>query len=179
MRRMLTTLALLLAAGGPAFAQGNRGAFALDAMFAPTAGLGFGYYVTDGLSLRPWLGLGYSGYDGFYANVGGQLRYEFGAGWTVSPYVSASAQYTYSDATPVGATGSPANPTLEVQSSGAQLGAGAGVRFRVLESLSLFTEGRVIHATYPLTGTRSGWSSFDIDDRTRGEVVFGLSYLLR
>jgi hypothetical protein len=37
----------------------------------------------------------------------------------------------------------------------------------------------VIRATYPLAGTRSGWSSFDIDDRTRGEVVFGLSYLFR
>ena len=45
-------------------------------MVAPTTGLGFAYYVTDGLSLRPWVGLGYSDYSGVYANVGAQLRWE-------------------------------------------------------------------------------------------------------
>lgn len=30
------------------------------AMIAPTTGFGFGYHVTEGLSLRPRLGLGYS-----------------------------------------------------------------------------------------------------------------------
>ena len=98
MRTAALALGLTLALSGPARAQSSRGAFAVDAMVAPTTGLGFAYYMTDGLSLRPWLGLGYSDYQGFFANVGAQLRYEFGSGWTVSPYLSASAQYSPSEA---------------------------------------------------------------------------------
>ena len=45
-------------------------------MVAPPSGLGFAYYVTDGLSLRPWLGLGYSDYNGFFASAGAQLRFK-------------------------------------------------------------------------------------------------------
>ena len=98
MRTTALALGLTLGLAGPCLAQSNRGAYAVDAMIAPTTGLGFAYYVTDGLSLRPWLGLGYSDYQGFFANVGAQLRYEFGTGWTVSPYLSASAQYSHSEA---------------------------------------------------------------------------------
>ena len=53
MRKTLLFLALALAAAGPVLAQSNRGAFGLDAMVAPTTSFGFGYYITDGLSLRP------------------------------------------------------------------------------------------------------------------------------
>jgi hypothetical protein len=175
-------VAIVVAAASPALAQtgtSNRGAFAVDAMFAPTTGLGFAYYVTDGLSLRPWLGLGYSDYQGFFANVGAQLRYEFGTGWTVSPYLSASAQYSHSEASAIAEPGRPGSAELVVQGSGGQFGAGAGLRFRVASSLSLFAEGRVLHATYPIGELKRGWSTFEIDDRTRGEVVLGVSYLFR
>lgn len=183
MRRAATAVAIAMVAASPASAQSgpsNRGAFAVDAMVAPTTGLGFAYYVTDGLSLRPWLGLGYSGYQGFFANVGAQFRYEVASGWTVSPYLSASAQYSHSDGAAIvepGRPGSAGNTQLTVQGSGGQFGAGAGLRFRVASSLSLFTEGRVLHATYPIGGLKRGWSTFDINDRTRGEVVLGVSYL--
>jgi hypothetical protein len=183
-RRAATTFAITLAVAGTAFAQvpgapeSNRGAFALDAMVAPTAGFGFGYYVTDGLSIRPWLGLGYSSY-GFAANLGAQLRYEFGTGWTVSPYVSGSALYTHNPTVNVvepgrsGGTGQFAYP-----SDGAQFGAGAGARLRLSSSLSLFGEGRVLYATFPINALEQGWSSFNLNDRARGEFVFGLSYLM-
>jgi hypothetical protein len=98
--RAATAFAITLALAGTASAQipgtptSNRGAFALDAMVAPTTGFGFGYYVTDGLSLRPWVGLGYDGY-GFSASLGAQVRYEFGAGSTVAPFLSASALYSH------------------------------------------------------------------------------------
>jgi hypothetical protein len=178
-RRTLTAVSLTLAFAAPALAQSNRGAFAIDAMVAPTTGFGFAYYVTDGLSLRPYVGLGYSDASGFFANLGGQVRYEFGTGWTVSPYLSASAQYSYSETTPIeGPTPQGSRPHL-VESSGAILGTGAGLRYRLGESFSLFTEGRVIYASYPMANTRGGWSSFDMGDHTRGEVVFGLTYLLR
>lgn len=185
MRRVATVLAIAVAAASPAFAQSgpsNRGAFAVDAMIAPTTGLGFAYYVTDGLSLRPWLGLGYSDYQGFFANVGAQLRYEVGSSWTVSPYLSASAQYSHSDAAAIaepGRPGSPGNTQIALQGNGGQFGAGAGLRFRVASSLSLFAEGRMLHATYPITDFKRGWSTFDVNDRTRGEVVLGASYLFR
>jgi hypothetical protein len=105
-----------------------------------------------------------------------------GSGWTVSPYLSASAQYTHSDASAIlepGRPGSAGNTQLAVQASGGQFGAGAGLRFRVASSLSLFAEGRVLHATYPIGELKRGWSTFDINDRTRGEVVLGVSYLFR
>ena len=184
MRRAATVIAIAVAAASPAFAQtpSNRGAFAVDAMVAPTSGLGFAYYVTDGLSLRPWLGLGYSDYQGFFANVGAQLRYEVASGWTVSPYLSASAQYSHSEASDIvapGPYGSQGNSQVAFNGSGGQFGAGAGLRFRVASSLSLFAEGRVLHATYPIGELKRGWSTFDINDRTRGELVLGASYLFR
>ena len=54
---------------------------------------------------------------------------------------------------------------------------GAGLRFQLSRSFSLFGEGRVLYATFPITRSEQGWSSFDMGDRTRGELVFGLSYL--
>ncbi len=174
-----------MALASPALAQtgpSNRGAFAVDAMIAPTTGLGFAYYVTDGLSLRPWLGLGYSGSQGFFANAGAQLRFEVASGWTLSPYLSGSAQYSHSEAAAVaqpGRPGSGGRPQLAVQGSGGQFGVGAGLRYRVASSVSLFAEGRVLHTTYPIGELKRGWSAFDINDRTRGEVVLGVSYLFR
>ena len=104
MRRIIAIVGLALAAASPALAQGNQGSFGLDAMVAPTTGLGFAYYVTDGLSLRPWVGLGYSDYSGVYANVGAQLRWEITADSRWSPYVSASALYSHNGAVSVTTT---------------------------------------------------------------------------
>jgi len=147
MRRTIVFLGLAAAAASPVLAQSNRGAFGLDAMVAPTTSLGFAYYVTDGLSLRPWLGLGYSDYSGFYANVGAQLRYEFTAQSRLSPYLSATAQYSHYGNSGVGAT---AYQPLVLESDFGQLGAGAGLRYRLSGSLALFTEGRVMYATSPM-----------------------------
>jgi len=184
-RRAALAFAITLAVAPAALAQvpggpvSDQGAFAIDAMVAPTTGFGFGYYVTDGLSLRPWLGLGYDSY-GFYASLGAQVRYEFGAGSTVAPFVSGSALYSHSPSATIvepGRAGG-ASPQVTYQGDGAQFGAGAGLRVRLSSSFSLFGEGRVLYATYPINALEQGWSSFDMGDRTRGELVFGLSYLL-
>lgn len=182
MRRNTVLLGLALATASPALAQSNRGAFGLDAMVAPTTSFGFAYYVTDGLSLRPWLGLGYSDYSGFYANAGAQLRYELTADSRLSPYLSATAQYSHygnSGMTPAGPTGSARYQTLAVQSDLGQLGAGAGLRYRLSHSLALFAEGRAMYATSPMGSLGTGWSTVGLNDRTRVDAVLGLTYLFR
>jgi len=182
MRRTIVILGLAAAAADPALAQSNRGALGLDAFVAPTTGVGFSYYVTDGLSLRPWLGLGYSDYSGFYANVGAQLRYEIGADSVLAPYLSATAQYSHygnSGATQAPTAGTTAYQPLVLDSDFGQFGAGAGLRYRISGSLALFTEGRVMYATSPTGSYGMGWSTVEIDDRTRLDVVLGLTYLFR
>jgi outer membrane scaffolding protein for murein synthesis (MipA/OmpV family) len=181
MRRTVVLLGLAVAAAGPSQAQSNRGAFGLDARVAPTTGFGFAYYVTDGLSLRPWLGLGYSDYSGFYANLGAQLRFEPAPARTLSPYLSATAQYSHygNASTPIVTTGSAAYRSLAPASDLGQLGAGAGLRYRLSGNLALFGEGRVMYATSPVGSYGTGWSTIDLNDRTRAEVVLGVSYLFR
>jgi hypothetical protein len=192
MRRTLVLIGLALAAASPALAQANRGSFGLDAMVAPTTGLGFAYYVTDGLSLRPWIGLGYSGYSGVYANVGAQLRWEIAADSRWSPYVSATALYSHNGAvsmtsmtstSPTGGAGRPSTGAgyqpYSVQSNAGQFGLGAGLRRRVSQSLALFAEGRLMYTTYPLGTAGTGWSTSQISDNTRAEAVLGLTYLFR
>ena len=181
MRRTVVLLGIAMAAASPALAQSNRGAFGLDAMVAPTTSLGFAYYVTDGLSLRPWLGLGYSDYSGFYAHVGAQLRYELGAGRRLAPYLSATAQYSHygNSSTTIMTPGSPGYPSLALASDLGQFGAGAGLRYRLSDSLALFTEGRVMYATSPMGSYGTGWSTVGINDRTRVDAVLGLTYLFR
>jgi len=182
MRRNIVLLGLALAAAGPALAQSNRGALGLDAFVAPTTGVGFSYYITDGLSLRPWLGLGYSDYSGFYANVGAQLSYEFTTDTRLSPYLSATAQYSHygnSGFTQGSTAGTTMYQQAVLDSDIGQLGAGAGLRYRVSGSLALFAEGRVMYATSPMGAYGMGWSSIEVNDRTHVDAVLGLSYFFR
>jgi len=181
MRRTLVLLGLTVAAAGPASAQSYQGAFGLDAMVAPTTNFGVAYYVTDGLSLRPWLGLGYSDYSGFFANVGAQLRFEPAPDGALSPYLSAIAQYSHygNSGTMAVPPASGAYQPLGYQSDLGQLGAGVGARYRISESLALFTEGRVMYATAPMGAYGTGWSSISVNDRTHVDAVLGLTYFLR
>ncbi|HUL77543.1 MAG TPA: hypothetical protein VL691_09795 [Vicinamibacteria bacterium] len=180
MRRTFVLLGLAVAAASPARAQSYQGSFGLDAMVAPTTSFGFAYYVTDGLSVRPWLGLGYSDYNGFFANLGAQLRFEPAPAGAFSPYLSGIAQYSHygnSGQTMVVAPGSGAYQPLGYQSDLGQFGAGVGVRYRVSGSLALFTEGRVMYATAPMGAYGTGWSSVSVNDRTHVDAVLGLTYL--
>jgi hypothetical protein len=182
MRRTLVLFGLALTVAGPALAQSNQGALGLDARVAPTTSLGVTYYVTDGFSLRPWLGLGYSEYSGFYATLGAQLRYELKADRRLSPYLSAMALYSHygnSGATQSPGTGSTANQPLVLASDLGQFGAGAGLRFRVSRSVALFAEGSALRTTSPMGSLGTGWSTVGINDRTRVDVILGLTYLFR
>jgi hypothetical protein len=194
MRKTIVFLGLALAAAGTASAQPTRGAFAVDAIVAPTTSIGFGYYITEGLSIRPWLGIGYSDYGGFFANASAQLRFEPKPSSTLAPYVSLTAQYSHQGTEGVtqGAGGiyqSPSgtrqvggSPTgtyqqYTVQSDFAQVGGGAGLRYRLGHSVSLFAEGRIMYSTSSMGSYNTGWSTIGINDQTRAEVVLGLTYL--
>jgi hypothetical protein len=184
MRRTIVFVVLVLAGAtaGPALAQPTQGTFGLNAFVAPTTGFGFSYYITDGLSLRPWVGLGYSDYSGFYANVGAQLSYEFRTQGPLSPYLSATAQYAHYGNS--GFTqGTTAGRTMYQQAvldgDVGQFGAGAGLRYRVSGSLALFAEGRAMYATSPMGAYGYGWSSIDVNDHTHVDAVLGLSYYLK
>jgi hypothetical protein len=178
MRRTIVSLVLVLAGAtaGPALAQPTQGTFGLNAFVAPTTGFGFSYYITDRLSFRFWVGFGYSDYSGFYANVGAQLSYEFRTQGRLSPYLSATAQYSHYGNS--GFTqGTTAGPTAYQQavldSNVGQLGAGAGLRCRVSRSLSLFAEGRVRAATSPRGVARGSRST---STTTPTWTPSGLSY---
>ena len=182
MRRTIVFLFLAAAIAGPAAAQSNQGAFGLDAFVAPNTGVGFSYNITDGLSVRPFLGLGYSDYSGFYANVGAALSYEFARRDSrLAPYLSASAEYSHygnSGATQ-GATYGTAYQPYVLASDVGQLGAGAGLRYRVSDSFALFAEGRAMYATSPMGPYGLGWSSVEVNSRTHFDAVLGLTYFLR
>jgi hypothetical protein len=182
MRRTIVFLVLAAATAGPALAQPTQGALGLDAFVAPNAGVGFSYYITDGLSLRPWLGLGYSDYSGFYANVGAQLSYEFRTRGRLSPYLSATAQYSHygnSGFTRGTAAGPTAYQQAVLDSDVGQFGAGAGLRYRISASLAIFAEGRAMYATSPMGAYGYGWSSIEVNDHSRVDAVLGLTYFLR
>src|SRR5262245_10534090 len=90
--RLAPTSLVLLCLASPVLAQ-DQGSFALDAMTTPGRHFGAGYYVTDGFSLRPSLGLGYAQDYGFTYNLGVDTRYEFLTANRVSPYVAAGISY--------------------------------------------------------------------------------------
>jgi hypothetical protein len=179
MRRNLVLLGMVIAAATPALAQSTQGQFGLDAMIAPTTSFGAAYYVTDGLSLRPWLGLGYSDFSGFYANAGAQLRYELSARNRLSPYVSATAQFShYGSTAVVPRGGSTTGQPLAAPDNLGQLGAGFGVRYSVSGSLALFGEGRVMYATSPVGAEGTGWTTVSVNDQTRVDAMIGLTYFI-
>jgi hypothetical protein len=175
MRRVVLFLAAAVVAATTAFAQ-VPGGWAVDAFVAPTAGFGFGYNFSQGLSLRPWFGLGYSDFNGFFMNVGAELRYELLSDSRLSPYVSASGQYLHNNAMPVSAVDG--YPSSVIQSDLGLFGGGAGLRYRAAERLAVFAEGRLLRSTSPNLFGPTGWSTIHVDDRTRADVVLGVTYLL-
>jgi hypothetical protein len=168
--RFLATVAVLACSTAPAMAQ-ERGSFTLDAMTTPGRHLGLGYYLTDGISLRPSLGVGwYEGY-GTSFNVGTDLRWEMLPGRRVSPYATAGFNY-FRDPSLVqyDASGFPQNGAA---SNVTRYGGGVGVRTRLFDKLSLVAEGRVMNSelrdTAGLYGLRPG---------AHFEAAAGISYVL-
>ena len=169
--RLFATVLALVGLAASASAQ-ERGSFVVDAMTTPGRHVGIGFYITDGLSLRPSLGFGYSGQYGTTFNLGADLRWEVRTGNRVSPYLTAGFNYLRSPyVVQYDATGSPTG-----DSNLARYGAGAGLRARIKYGLSAVAEGRVMNSELQNAfGGFSGQQS--VHSGAHVEGVLGLSYV--
>jgi hypothetical protein len=168
--RLLATTAALVWLASPAAAQ-DRGSFALDAMTTPGRHFGLGYYLTDGVSLRPSLGFGYAGGYGTSFNLGTDLRWEILPGSRVSPYATAGFNY-FRD--PLLARYDSSGSLLPAATSNVtRYGAGLGVRARLKYKLSLVAEGRMMNSELrDLTGY------YGLQPGAHFEAAVGISYVL-
>lgn len=139
--RTLAASVLFLGMALPASAQ-HRGSFALDAMTTPGRHFGAGYYLTDGLSLRPSLGFGWSEGYGSIFNLGVDARYEFPTGSRLSPYVAGSYNYMRSPYLTDSIVGVVRNDPSNV----ARWGGGGGMRARINDRFSVFADARVMNS---------------------------------
>jgi hypothetical protein len=173
--RLLGTVPVLICLATPALAQ-SQGSFALDAMTTPGRHFGFGYYLTDGLSLRPSLGAGYADGYGMTFNLGTEVRWEALSEHRVSPYATASINYLRDPGlVQIDATGT---PLPGVGSNVLRYGAGLGLRSHIKYGLSAVAEGRVMNSAL---GTSSGVGRYGlqtVQDGAHFEAALGVSYVL-
>jgi hypothetical protein len=170
MRLALPTLALLVVSA-PAMAQ-EQGSFVLDAMTRPGRHFGVGYYVTDGLSIRPSLGLGYAQGYGTSFNLGVDLRWELMPEHRVSPYATGGINYFREPyLQQVDATGAPLTTASQDVT---RYGAGLGVRARLKYNLSLVAEGVVMNSA--LQDVPGSYGLQTLQSGAHFEGAIGVSY---
>jgi len=175
MRRALLSL-VLMGLSSPVFAQ-QRGTIALDAMTTPGRHFGIGYYVTDHLSLRPSLGIGYSDYAGVFVTAGADLRYELSPerNWTV--YAAGSVLYRGGQNASYAAAETRPR-TAYTNYDGMYYGAGLGVQRRVNDRLSFLLDGRYLHTASGVVSS-SSFGQFRLDAQNQIVASLGLSFNLR
>lgn len=169
MRLLVASLALLGLSSG-ALAQ-DRGSLAFDLMTTPGRHVGFGYYITDGLSLRPSLGVGFSSEFGTEFNLGADLRFELLKSSRVSPYATAGFSYMRN---PFLAQYDSTGALLpEAGSNVARYGAGVGLRARLKYHISMVGEGRVMNSE--LRDVAGGYGQA-VKNGAHFEAAVGVSY---
>lgn len=168
----------MMASTRPALAQ-EKGRFVIDALAAPElGGLGFGYYFTDRISLRPSLGFGHSSLEGTFYTVGGSLRYYLRPQRRLAPYVEAHAAYVHNQVVPLDA--SDPSRGYEVEAHGARLGLGAGLRYGLNRRFALFSEARLTHSTTPraFDSNYGDWGRVRLGDQDHFELGLGVTFTL-
>lgn len=173
--RLLAASFGLLCLATSAVAQ-EKGSFALDAMTTSGRHFGVGYYVTDGLSVRPSLGAGYADGYGVTFNLGAGLRWELMPHSRVSPYATASLDYLRDpylvsyDPTGLQPPGAESNVT--------RYGGGVGLRAQLKYKLSLVAEGLVMNSAFH-DGFVPGLGSVQtVKPGAHFEAAVGISYVL-
>jgi hypothetical protein len=78
---------------------------------------------------------------------------------------------------PVTVAGGYATPVI--QNSLGLFGGGAGLRYRAMDRLAVFAEGRVLRSTSPGFFGSPGWGTIGVNDRTHADFVLGVTYLLQ
>lgn len=172
--RSFTLAAVLAGLAVPAVAQ-EQGTLTLDAMTTPGRHFGFGYYITDKLSLRPSLGASFGGPYGTEFNFGTDLRFELLPYSRVTPYAAAS--FNYMRVPGLVQVDSAGLPLENASPNVARYGAGFGVRARLKYGLSLIGEGRVMNSAledYQGSGAYYGQQSLQSGAHFEGAV--GVSY---
>ena len=160
---------------------GQKGTISIDAMTTPGRHFGMGFYVTDHLSIRPAIGIGYSDFSGVIVNVGTDLRYDFSPDRDWSLYAMGSVFYQGGNNAvyaPVAAPGT-SYPSYASASSydGFYYGAGVGVRRRVTDRFAVMLDGRYLHTANTVTG--SSFGQYNIDGQNSVVASLGVSFYLK
>jgi hypothetical protein len=173
--RLLAASFGLLCLAAPAMAQ-EKGSFALDAMTTSGRHFGLGYYVADGLSVRPSLGVGYADGYGMSFNLGASLRWELMPHSRVSPYATASFNYLRD---PYLVPYDPNGLTLtNTTSDVTRYGGGLGVRAQLMYKLSLVAEGLVMNSAFHDAVIPGVGSVQTVQPGAHFEGAIGISYVL-
>jgi hypothetical protein len=168
----------------PALAQ-EQGSVVMDAMTTPGRHFGMGYYITDRLSIRPSLGIGYSGQYGTTFNLGTDARFDLMPTNRFSPYLTAGFNYIrdpylvtsdpsgVTTVTPGQTPGGPPSYAPGDTSNVTRFGGGAGFRARIKYGLSLVGEGRVMNSEL---FTTPGSPYQAVQNGAHFEAAVGISY---
>jgi hypothetical protein len=170
--RLIAASIVLVSLSAPAIAQ-EQGSMVLDAMTTPGRHFGIGYYFTDRLSVRPSLGIAFSGQYGTTFNLGGDMRFDLLPGRRVSPYLTAGFNYVRD---PYLVQYDPTGSSLGTLSNVARFGAGAGFRARIKYGLSLVGEGRIMNSELREGSGYRGQQS--VQGGAHFEAAVGISYAL-
>ena len=174
MRLTAASFALVCLAA-PAMAQ-EKGSFALDAMTTSGRHFGLGYYLKDGLSVRPSLGAGYADGYGMTFNLGADVRWELMPHSRVSPYATASFNYLRD---PYLVPYDPNGLTLQgTEPDVTRYGGGVGIRAQLKYKLSLVAEGLVMSSAFH-DGVVPGFGTVQaVEPGAHFEAAIGISYVL-
>lgn len=155
----------------------TQGTFTVDAMTTPGRHMGFGFYLSNRVSIRPMLGLGYSELGGAFFNVGADLRVETRPSNAWSVYGVATGSYRSGRDVGYGAR---SGQDFYTQQQGGQYGAGVGVRRRVHDRLMVVLDTRYLRSSAPnLSATRfSSFGQMRLDGRNQLVASLGLSFAL-
>lgn len=156
----------------------TQGTFTLDAMTTPGRHMGFGFYLTNRISIRPMLGLGTTPYGDTYFNAGADLRIETMPTNTWSFYGVATGTYRSGQNV---AYGGRRGQDLYAQQEGGQYGAGVGVRRRFHDRLMVVLDTRYLRAgsaNLSTTALPSSFGQMRIDNRNQVVASLGLSFAL-
>jgi hypothetical protein len=156
---------------------GQKGTISIDAMTTPGRHFGMGFYVTNHLSIRPTLGIGYSDFTGVTMNVGTDLRYDFTPDRDWSVYAMGSVFYQGGqDAAYVTRPGYPGS-TIASGYDGLYYGAGVGVRRRIRDRFAVMLDGRYLHTANTVSG--SSFGQYNIDGQNSVVAALGVSFYLK
>lgn len=164
--RLYVASLVLLGLPVSALAQ-ERGSLVVDAMTTPGRHFGLGYYLTDALSLRPTLGIGYSGTYGTTVNLGTDLRYDLLPGRRVNPYLTAGFNFVRNSTLMRYDT----SGSLLPDTSAMRYGGGVGLRAFIAHGFSLVGEGRAMNSEL-----QTSFAGPTIHDGAHFEAAVGLSY---